>query len=98
MSIMTQLAQRTRDECLHSLCKNEKMAYEPPPCFDTRVLREFDYFLAPLNFTALFGKSAKSIAQGTQNFLDKKDLIQSTNFPFSTFHCREKKSEKVFDV
>jgi hypothetical protein len=54
-------------------------------------------FSVPLNSMALlFDKSAESIARETQNFLDKKDLIQSTkNFLFQPFFIEEK-SEKLF--
>lgn len=51
----------------------------------------------PLNSMALlFDKSAESIARETQNFLYKKDLIQSTKkFPFPTFLHR-RKERKTF--
>lgn len=46
----------------------------------------------------LFDKSAKSIAREIRNFLDKKDLIQSTkNFLFQPFNVEEK-NENFFDV
>ena len=81
--------------------KSREKNGEQPPYFDTRATKEFDYFLAPLNSIAipslLFGESAEIIAQGTQNFLFIKDLIQSTKISFFNLSLSKKEErEKSF--